>query len=76
MKRTEPAAGPALLICNFSAGQQSIPVAADSQPWRLVLWTGDATYGGTGSARPAETVAPGLEFHINLGGFEAAIYLG
>jgi maltooligosyltrehalose trehalohydrolase len=75
MKRTDPAAGAVLLVCNFSDGSQSIPVAADSQPWRLVLWTGDATYGGSGNARPAETVAPGSGSHINLCAFEATIYL-
>ncbi len=76
MKRTDPAAGPALLIFNFSGDAHSIPVATSSQSWRLELWTGDAIYGGTGDARPAETVVPGSESHINLFGFEAAIYLG
>src|SRR5713226_441438 len=42
MKRTDPAGGGALLILNFSAEAQIIPVVADSQPGRLILWTGDA----------------------------------
>ena len=75
MKRTDPSGNSALLIFNFSAQVQSIPVAADSQPWRLLLWTGDAAYGSSPEPRPAETLAPGAKFSVSLGGCAAAIYV-
>ena len=75
MKRTDPAGGSALLILNFSAEAQIIPVVADSQPGRLILWTGGAVYGGSTEPRPVEKVIPGPKFNVSLAGFEAAIYV-
>jgi len=75
MRRTDPAGGKALLIFNFAAEAQSIPVAAGSQPWRLILWTGDAVYGGSPELPPMKTMGPGPKFGVPLAGFEAVIYL-
>jgi maltooligosyltrehalose trehalohydrolase len=75
MKRTDSAGGSALLIFNFAAEAQSIPVAAGSQPWRLILWTGDAVYGGSPELPPMKTMGPGPKFGVSLAGFEAVIYL-
>ncbi len=74
-KRTDPAGSRALLIFNFSEAAQGIQVAADSQPWRLALWTGDTIYGGGPGPRPVETVAPGSEVRVSVAGFEAAIFV-
>jgi maltooligosyltrehalose trehalohydrolase len=75
MKRTEPAGSSALLIFNFSAVAQSFPIAGNSQPWRLLLWTGDEVYGGSREPRPREALAPGPTFAISLAAFEAVIYM-
>ena len=74
MRRSDPAGSGALLVCNFSAATQNIPVAAGSRGWRLALWTGDAAYGGSPEPRPMEIVAPAAQFQLSLGGFEAAIF--
>ena len=73
--RSDPAGESALLIFNFSAEAQSIPIAADSQPRRLLLWTGDTIYGGGAGPRPVETVSPGSIVAVALAGFEAAIFV-
>jgi maltooligosyltrehalose trehalohydrolase len=75
MKRSDPAGSGALLVFNFSPEPQRIPLAADSQRWRLVLWTGDARYGGSPEPRPLETLVPGPQSGVSLAGFEAVIYL-
>ncbi len=75
MKRSDPAGNSALLVCNFSSGAQRVPVAAHTQPRRLVLWTGDAVYGGSGAPGPVESLAPGSPFRLSLAGFEAAIFV-
>ncbi len=75
VKRSDPAGESALLIFNFSAEAQSIPIAADSQPRRLLLWTGDTIYGGGAGPRPVETVSPGSMVAVALAGFEAAIFV-
>jgi maltooligosyltrehalose trehalohydrolase len=75
MKRADPAGGSALLIFNFSAHSQSIPIAADSQTRRLLLWTGDPVYGGGPGPRPVETVSPDSKVGVSLAGFEAVIFL-
>lgn len=74
MKRTDPA-GSALLIFNFSTEAQSIPITGDSQPRRLLLWTGDQVYGGSQEPRPVETLAPGSTVGVSLAAFEAVIYM-
>jgi maltooligosyltrehalose trehalohydrolase len=75
MKRTDPAGSSALLIFNFSAEAQSIPIAADPQPWRLLLRTGDAVYGGGPGQRTVETVPLGSKLRVSMAGFEAAIFV-
>jgi maltooligosyltrehalose trehalohydrolase len=75
MKRTDPAGGRALLIFNFSGVAQNVPVADNSQAWRLLLWTGNQVYGGSPEPRPVETVAPGSTLAVSLAAFEAAIYV-
>jgi len=75
MKRSDPCGNAALLLCNFSSDQQSVPVAAGFQTWRLVLWTGDADYGGSCGPRPPQTVAPAWTADVPLAGFEVAIYV-
>ena len=75
MKRSDPAGSSALLMFNFSAEAQSIPVAGDSQPWRLLLWTGDQVYGGSSKHRPLETLAPASTSDVSLAAFEAVIYV-
>ncbi len=75
MKRTDPAGSSARLVFNFSAESQRIPLAADPQRWRQVLWTGDTAYGGSPEPRPVETLAPGSAFGVSVAGFEAVIYV-
>jgi maltooligosyltrehalose trehalohydrolase len=75
MRRFDPAGSGVLLICNFSAATQSIPVAASSRGWRMALWTGDAAYGGSPGPRPVESVASGSEIQLSLSGFEAAVFV-
>jgi maltooligosyltrehalose trehalohydrolase len=76
MRRSDPSGSGVLLLCNFSAERQTIPVAADSQTWCLVLWTGDANYGGSSEPPPPETFAPASKTHVPLAGFEVALYVG
>jgi maltooligosyltrehalose trehalohydrolase len=73
MKRTDPSGSAALLVCNFSKDAQSVPIAAEPRGWQLALWTGNASYGGSG--QPAENLTAGSNFQVLLAGFEAAIYL-
>jgi maltooligosyltrehalose trehalohydrolase len=75
MKRSAPAGGSALLLFNLSAERQSVPVATDPRPRRLLLWTGDTIYGGSPSPRPGETVASSSSFSVSLAGFEAVMYV-
>jgi len=74
MKRSDPAGTRALLVCNFSSAEQSIPVAADAGSWRMALRTGDGAY-GAGSGSPS-VGHPGPVSQLSLAGFEAAIFLG
>ncbi len=75
MRRSDPSGDAALLLCNFSADRQSVPVTAGSQTWRLVLWTGDADYGGSSGPRPPQTLPPASTANVPLAGFEVAIYV-
>jgi maltooligosyltrehalose trehalohydrolase len=75
LQRADPSAGRALLVCNLSADAQSIPVPSAAQGWRLVLWTGDAAYGGGKGPRPAQVPAAGPDLRVALAGFEAAVLL-
>ncbi len=75
MKRSDPVGSAALLVCNFSATAQSITVSAEARPWRLVLWTGEAIYGGSPDSRPPETLAAGSQASVLLAGFASAIFV-
>jgi maltooligosyltrehalose trehalohydrolase len=74
LKRTDPAGSSALMVFNFSPESQSIQVTADSRPSRLLLWTGDAMYGGGAGPRPIAELAPDSKSRVLLAGFEAAVY--
>jgi maltooligosyltrehalose trehalohydrolase len=66
----------AILLCNFAEAEQSIPVpAGDGATWQLVIWSGDARYGGdpTRSAPPAHVENATTE--ITLAGWGAALYI-
>ncbi len=76
IKRSDPAGTCAVVVINFSAAAQSIPVPPGPRKWRLVLWTGDEQYGGGSAARPVPTLPAGSNVTLPLTGFEAAIYLG
>ncbi|MGH9537121.1 MAG: malto-oligosyltrehalose trehalohydrolase [Terriglobales bacterium] len=73
MKRSDPSGSAALLVCNFSNKEQSIPSLPEPRGWRLALWTGDAIYGGGSTLRPAETLSAPSE--VRLPAFEAAVYV-
>jgi maltooligosyltrehalose trehalohydrolase len=75
MKRTGPSGDAALIVCNFSADGQTIPVAPTPLNWRLVLWTGDEAYGGNSNPRPVEKLDAGSGSEVRLSAFEAALYL-
>jgi maltooligosyltrehalose trehalohydrolase len=83
MTRSDPSGSSSLLVCNFSAESQSVPldgstIAAELRPqiWRLALQTEDVAYGGGSDSRPPETVRTDSDSHISLTGFEAVIYFG
>ena len=72
---SDPSGGGALLVFNFSAAAQSIPVVAAARSWRLALWTGDAVYGGSPEPCPGNMLAAGSHAPLLLAGFEAAIFV-
>jgi maltooligosyltrehalose trehalohydrolase len=74
MKRADPSGNAALLVCNFSGGEQTIPLVVEAQGGRLALRTGDPTYGGNPVPGPTKTLVAGCN-GIALTPFEAAIYL-
>ena len=73
MERGDPAGSGCLVVCNFSAEAQSIPIPAGSS-WRMRLRTGDPAYGGV-EPRPAETTPSGSKKCVALAEFEAAIFV-
>jgi len=75
IRRSDPSSSAALIVCNFSRNGQSIPVTAETQAWRLALWTGDTAYGGTSRSGPAKVLTAGANSEVSLSAFEAAIYL-
>jgi maltooligosyltrehalose trehalohydrolase len=75
MKRSDPSGSRALLVFNFAAEAQPIPIADTSITWRRVLWTGDEAYGGSPELRPLETLTTGSPLDLSFAGFEAVIYL-
>jgi maltooligosyltrehalose trehalohydrolase len=73
MKRSDPEGESSILVLNFSAEAQSIPVGNDSRHWRLALSTGAETY-VDGPETTVEATSPLLS-EVLLAGFEAAIYI-
>ncbi len=73
VKRTDPSGSAALVVCNLLANTQPIPVPDCPQPWRLALWTGNSSYGGSPTSQPPEVLSAGSEIH--LGACEVAIYI-
>ncbi len=75
MKRADPSGSAALLVCNFSAAAQTIPVSHTPPNFRLALWTGDPAYGGNSAPRPVEMLTANSSSEVHLSAFEAAMYL-
>jgi maltooligosyltrehalose trehalohydrolase len=73
MKRSDPDGERSLLVLNFAAEAQSIPVGIDLHHWRQVLTTAAARH----SPNPNPSVASPdpSSTDIFLAGFEAAIYI-
>ncbi len=72
MKRSDPDGESSILVLNFSAEGQIIPVGSDAREWRQVLSTGADEYSAHPKPR-VENTAPGLD--VVLAGFEAVIYV-
>jgi len=77
MTRADPSGEAAMLICNFSANSQSIPVAANGRHWKLVFWTGDSIYGQMSPPTPPGDFASHRsdENLVVVGPFSATLYL-
>jgi maltooligosyltrehalose trehalohydrolase len=75
MLRNDSSGSAALIVCNFSAALQTVPVAPTQLSWRLALWTGDEAYGGNSGPRPAEVLTARSPSAVRLSAFEAAMYL-
>jgi maltooligosyltrehalose trehalohydrolase len=75
MKRTDPSGDAALIVCNFSADGQTIPVSPSPVNLQLALRTGDPAYGGNSNPRPVEKLDAGSGSEVRLSTFEAAVYL-
>jgi len=73
MKRTDPDGERSLLVLNFSAQFQSIPVGVDVREWRQVLSTAADKYSVT--PKPSIETAASSSTDVQLAGFEAAIYI-
>lgn len=74
--RADPSPDAAMLICNFSAQAQSIPIDSAGRTWKIALCTGDSVYGGNSrEAGPKNFIAAGGVASLQLAGFTAALYL-
>ena len=69
----------AMLLCNFSEDSQLIPILpSNGHPWQLVLWSGDAKYGGGKelTSPPAQIGHEnGTHAGIHLSGWDVALYI-
>ncbi len=76
MERRDPSGARALLICNFLADGQAVPVRFHDGPWRLALWSGDPVYGGTEASTPPAilTASTGKSPEVPTPGFTALVY--
>jgi len=75
--RTDPSGSSAILVCNFSAQANSVPIECGGYGWRLALWTGDSGYGTNPSSLPPRDLAAtaGESALVTLAQFSAALYL-
>ena len=78
MERDDPSGACALLIFNFSAGSQTIPVPYNDRNWRLELWSGAPAYGGDGIMEPPNdlTKEAGIPMQVLAPGYCALVYTG
>jgi maltooligosyltrehalose trehalohydrolase len=72
-KRTDPDGESSLLVLNFSAEFQSIPVGVDVREWRQVLFTAADKYSADPKSSVETAASPSTD--VLLAGFEAAIYI-
>jgi hypothetical protein len=61
-------------LCNLSETEQDIPVSEGGDRWRLALWSGDASFGGS-EELVAPPERPGEPSGVRLSGWNAALYL-
>ena len=72
VERGDETGARALLVCNLSGEAQAVRPAKGA--WQLVLWSGDARYGGdTSHAAPPERIDD--ERTVELAGWGAALYI-
>jgi maltooligosyltrehalose trehalohydrolase len=63
----------ALLVCNFDAAAQAVPVVEGA--WRLALWSGEARYGGDDAQAPPARVEAADAAEVEIAGWGAAVYV-
>jgi maltooligosyltrehalose trehalohydrolase len=73
MERADSSKSRALLVCNFAASAQSIPVTFGGTSWLLELWTGAEIYSGPGNQTAPPAIVNNVE-SLYLGGSQAALY--
>jgi maltooligosyltrehalose trehalohydrolase len=78
IERGDAGGSRAVLLCNFAneTGEMPIPVATKGGAWQLALWSGEDTYGGSGSGRPPEILGEaetGSAIRLQAGG--VALYV-
>lgn len=71
LERGDPSGLFALIACNFSRQEQVIPVLS-KRDWSLLMWSGDAAFGGPAEAR-APDASPAA--NLTLPPASAAIYV-
>ena len=67
----------ALLVCNLAAREQVVPASVPGEgEWRLQIWSGEQTYGGTATqfSPPSHLHGAGKQA-VSLAGWQAALYL-
>ncbi len=76
MRRSDEGNAAAMLICNFSDHELTIPIDPDGRSWSLMLGTNDTVYGRSDGLPLSETISPGKQgVEIILSKFSAALYL-
>jgi maltooligosyltrehalose trehalohydrolase len=77
LERSDPGGSGAVLLCNFSPRERMLSLDTRQSEWRIVLWTGAATYGGNPDAPAPLPVLPGNResFDVMVAAQSAALYL-